>query len=60
MKFAFVVVFLSLCLTGSTTPAQEKIAEGEYQMTGKSISRDPVTKTLARWVLTSRALSKGE
>jgi hypothetical protein len=51
MKLAFVLIFLSLCLTGSATPAQEKIAQGEYQMTGKTLSGDPITKALTHWVL---------
>jgi hypothetical protein len=59
MKVAFALIFLSLCLTGSAMPSQEKIAEGEYQMTGKSTSGDPTTKTLTRWVLVSRSSGGG-
>jgi hypothetical protein len=52
MKVAHVLVFLSLWTTAPATLAQETVAQGEYEATGKSFSVVPTTKIETRWVLT--------
>jgi hypothetical protein len=59
MKVAYVLVFLSLWTTAPATPAQETIAQGEYEVTGKSFSVVPTTKIVTRWTLASKSSGGG-
>jgi hypothetical protein len=49
---SFLIAFsLTLSCCASLTAAQEKVAEGQYQMRGVTSSGTPSTKTLTRWAL---------
>lgn len=51
MKGLLFAVWLTLILGTTLVNAQEKVAEGQYQVRGVDSSGAPVTKTVTRWVL---------
>jgi hypothetical protein len=57
MKIAYILLFILLWTPSSH--AQQTIAQGEYEVPGKSFSIVPTTKTRTRWVLTSKSSGGG-
>lgn len=55
MRITFAAVFLISCLSGTAMFAQDRIAEGEYEMSGTLPAGASTTKTVSRWVLTGRS-----
>ena len=55
MRVTVAAVFLISYLSGTAVFAQDKIAEGEYEISGTSPAGASVTKTVSRWVLTGRS-----